>query len=55
LTDIFDTRRKEIAYDKLADCVGDLTESGISTAEIVYFMECVKHALIAEEFAEESE
>lgn len=53
--DEFTERRQENAYNKLVDVISELVDVGISTAELIYFLEALKHEILNQEFADDDE
>ena len=53
--DEFTERRQENAYNKLVDVISELVDVGISTAELIYFIEAIKHEILKQELADDDE
>jgi len=53
--DEFTERRQENAYNELVDVISELVDVGISTAELIYFLEALKHEILNQEFSSDDE
>ena len=53
--DDFTELRKDKDYNKLVDVISELVDVGITTAELIYFIEAIKHEILEQELADDDE